>query len=263
MRRIVCPARRHQNPAAQQKDTLTAREKGAHAAPAAGGWDRCSPAPLSCPGSGHHRPRGAREQAVTPPGCQVGGLHPAPAPSGVLGVWMCGRRSCMGGEAAGVQGARDLGHPQPSPLQKHPEETQGSGALQEQQCPQKGHAAPTPSPPAAEAGASCCRAAPSGHCPAEEQGMTPNRVPPGAQLRSGHRQLWRWRELSPPRGQSEQDSAVLPTVRHAPTPSFLATLRPWRCAARGHAPRAPPQAAPEETGWEKLHLAAEQLLFPL
>lgn len=51
--------------------------------------------------------------------------------------------------------------------------------------------------------------------------------------------------------------------RHAPSPSFLATLRPWRCAARGHAPGAPPQAAPEETGWEKLHLAAEPLLFPL
>lgn len=57
----------------------------------------------------------------------------------------------MGGEAAGVRGARDLGHPQPSPLQQHPKETQGSGVLQEQQCPQKGHTILTPSPPAAEA----------------------------------------------------------------------------------------------------------------
>lgn len=54
---LSLPARGHQNPAAQQKDTLTCREKEAHTSPAAarpgeGPLLPTSPAPLSCPGSG-------------------------------------------------------------------------------------------------------------------------------------------------------------------------------------------------------------------
>lgn len=189
-------------------------------------------------------------------------------PWGLRCSWTCTRGGCTGGEVAGVQDAQDLRwctHSQ-VPSSRTPRRRRArvpsmssSGPTQ----PQKGHAVPSPSPPAAEAKASCCCAAPSGHCPAGGARNDPKPCPPITQLRSGHRQLWRWTELSPPWGQLEQDNAVLPTVRHAPGPSFLATLRPWRCAARGHAPVAPPQAAPEETGWEKLHLDGEPLLFPL
>lgn len=275
MRRIVCPARRHQNPAAQQKDTLTAREKGAHAARRRGAGTAAAQRRFPVPGLaatgpgglGHRRsPCRAARRRRRSWGC-IQPLCPAVSLGSAL-LLDVPKGGCTGGEAAGVQDAQDLRWCTHSrvPSSHTPRRRRArvpsmsrTGPTQ----PQKGHAVPSPSPPAAEAKASCCCAAPSGHCPAGGARDDPKPCPPITQLRSGHRQLWRWTELSPPWGQLEQDNAVLPTVRHAPGPSFLATLRPWRCAARGHAPVAPPQAAPEETGWEKLHLDGEPLLFPL
>lgn len=90
---LSVPARRHQNPAAQQKDTLTAREKGAHTSPALGAGTAASQRRFPVPGP---------VTAVRPRGCSN---HP-PGPGVGLGVCTGGGR--VGQGAALVWDAQDL-----------------------------------------------------------------------------------------------------------------------------------------------------------
>ena len=108
---LSVPARRHQNPAAQQKDTLTAREKGAHTSPALGAGTAASQRRFPVPGPVTAvRPRGCSNH---PPGPGVGlGACPSPPARHTEPLGAAGARdglSARGGTSAG-----NGGRPSPS-----------------------------------------------------------------------------------------------------------------------------------------------------